>query len=421
MTRTELRLADALDAAARGVREDTLRPLLVPQRLRRRAAWTAPAAAVASLLLVVGLAAVVAGYLPGSGRPGGAGSPPRYYVEAGYSGFPQVRSTASGAVTDTVRVPQAGGALVPYLLTAASNGVFFAAVNGPPVVRLYRFRLTAVGRVQGLRPVPGGALGSAQWAADAMAASPDGSQVAVSLGPRADPGTSICSSPSGSSCIGPPSDHSDHIYVVNTASGARSFWHGGTGQNLAVSVLSLSWTSKGNELAYFGQWCPQRSGNPACGARGTRTGGATAEVRALNPASGGGSLTSGRVLFSLSEAFPSVAQAVISPDGSTITAAALTGAGGRLHTPTALTVEQISIATRKPLKVLYRQSLSGAASINSTPDYATLIADATGSHWLFSEMNGSLPPGPGNLNGWIDGGQLMPLQPANGSVVTEAW
>jgi hypothetical protein len=422
MTRTEERLADALDAAARSLREDMLRPLLVPERPRRRAAWTAPVAAAAGLLLVVGVAAAVSGHLPGSGRLKGAIPPPRYYVEAGFSGdSPEVRSTATGAVTDTVRVPHAGSALVPYLLAAAGNGVFFAAVNGPPVARLYRFRLNAAGQVQGLRPVPGGTLGSPQWAADAMAASPDGSQIAVSLGPRATSGTSICS-PSGGACVGSLSDDSDHIYVVNTATGARSFWHGGVGQNSAVSVLSLSWTSNGNELAFYGQWCPQGSANTfqSC-ARGTMTDGATAEVRAINPASGGGALTAGRLLFRLSATFPNVPQAVISPDGSTITAAALTGAGGPWHTPTALTVEQISIATKKPPRVLYRQSLSGAVSINSTPDFATLIADPTGSHWLFSDMNGAVPPGAGNLNGWIDGGQLVPLQPANGSVVTEAW
>ncbi|HEX4656370.1 MAG TPA: hypothetical protein VH307_03210 [Streptosporangiaceae bacterium] len=420
MTRTEERLADALGAAARALHEDTLRPLLVPDRPRRHAAWAAPAAAAAGLLLVVGLAVALAGHLPGSGSINGAGSLPRFYVEAGFSGArPEVRSTATGAVTDRVPVPNAGGALVPYLLTAAGNGDFFVAVNGPPVTRLYRFRLNAAGQVRGLRQVPGGTLGNAQWAADAMAASPDGSQVAVSLGPRAAPGSTICS-PSGRECIGPPSDHSDHIYVVNTATGARSFWHGGIGQSSAVSVLSLSWTRNGTELAYFAQWCPQGRANTfmSC-ARGTRTGGATAEVRAINPASGGGALTSGRRLFQLSATFPNVPQAVISPDGSTITAAVLTGSGGRWHTPTALAVEQISIATGKPLRVLYRQHLSGAASINSTPDYVTLSPDTTGKHWLLSTMNGSVPCG-SNLNGWIDGGQLVPL-PAGCTVVAEAW
>jgi hypothetical protein len=124
-------------------------------------------------------------------------------------------------------------------------------------------------------------------------------------------------------------------------------------------------------------------------------------------------------LFQLSATFPNVPQAVISPDGSTITAAVLTGSGGRWHTPTALAVEQISIATGKPLRVLYRQHLSGAASINSTPDYVTLSPDTTGKHWLLSTMNGSVPCG-SNLNGWIDGGQLVPL-PAGCTVVAEAW
>ena len=106
MTRTEERLADALDAAARALREDTLRPLLVPERPRHRPALAAPLAAAAALLLVVGVGVAIA-KLAAPGRPSSTvPGPPPYYVEAGFvGGLPQVRSTATGAVTDAVTVP----------------------------------------------------------------------------------------------------------------------------------------------------------------------------------------------------------------------------------------------------------------------------------------------------------------------------
>ena len=109
MTRTELRLADALDAAARALRDDTLRPLLAPERRQHGRTLAAALAAAAALLVVVGVGVAVA-KLAAPGRPPiTTPGPPRYYVETGLaSGLPQVRSTATGAVTDTVRRPVAG-------------------------------------------------------------------------------------------------------------------------------------------------------------------------------------------------------------------------------------------------------------------------------------------------------------------------
>src|SRR3981081_3951705 len=48
MARTEERLAPALGATALALREDTLRPLQVPERGRHRLAWVVPVAAAAS-------------------------------------------------------------------------------------------------------------------------------------------------------------------------------------------------------------------------------------------------------------------------------------------------------------------------------------------------------------------------------------
>ena len=402
MTRTEERLVDALDAAARALREDTLRPLRVPKRSQYRSAVAAPLAAAAALLLVVGLGVIVAGYLPGSGQQSTAtSSPPRYYVETGTSGPPVVRSTASGAVTATVRVPHVRYAAGAYLLTAAANGLFFTVVQLATGVRTYRFRLTAEGKVTAIAALRGGMLASSKWDADAIAASPDGLRVAVSLTPT--------SSSAGS----------DQIDVINTATGETSRWAGGIRHGDTFSVISLSWTSNGNELAYYGQWCPRKSANTTPGwcTNGTGTGGAEAQVWTLDPASSGGALTSGRKLFSLSPKYPYVPQAMISADGSAITAVVPTGSGSGVPTAssalTSVAVEQIPLAKGKQPSVLYSRPLSQST-------FFSLNTDATGQDWMFS---GACSDGlcTNGFNGWIDHGRLVPLQPTTGEILDEAW
>jgi len=429
MTRTEERLIDALDAAARALREDTLRPLQVPERERRRLAWAAPVAAAASLLIVVGLGMAASGRLPWSGSAGGSPravtAPHSYYVEGDQYGHrPVVRSTATGAVTATVEVPYVPHALEPYLVAAAANGVFFAAVPEPKGERIYRFRLTGAGQVSGLSAVPGGPLASSQWAADAMAASPDGSRVAVAL--TFTGGSATCGAPGQPACPAPGAD-ADYIDIVNTATGARSTWQGGmTGQGSSFSIINLSWTGNDHELVFLGQWCPEGAdGSDYC--MGTGTGGRTTAVWALYPASGGGRLDSGRLLLSQSASFPDIAQALVSPDGSMIIAVVLTGPltswqAAASSVTEKLVVEQISVATRKPLVVLYRRDMGRASEVNNGPDYFMLAADGVGQQWMLDGGLCSSGGGcSGGFNGWIDSGRLVPLQPSNGSVADEAW
>ena len=110
-------------------------------------------------------------------------------------------------------------------MASARGGQYFVAAAAPGIQgqRLYRFRLTSTGRVTGFAAVPGGTLGRRYWAADAMAASPDGSRVAISL------------SWAGSlRARGLPaglhfSTHPDYIDIIDVATGARSVWRGGTG------------------------------------------------------------------------------------------------------------------------------------------------------------------------------------------------
>jgi hypothetical protein len=423
MTRTEERLADALDAAARAMPEDDMRPLIVPAQRSRRLAWAAPVASAAGLLLVVGLAVVVAGHLPGSGQLNSA--PPRYYVEADLNGDPPVvRSTAAGSVTATVRVPHVSNAAESYVVTAAANGLFFAATGA----RIYRFRLTASGQVSGLEPVKSGLPGGS-WTPAAMAASPDGSRVAIALWSTNAGASASCSGDSACSTL-PASSASmsgvgsfvaeadNQIDVVNTATGATSRWAGGIGQGYSFSVISLSWTRNGDELAYFGQWCPQHGANTTTSClEGTGTGGARAQLRTLNLASNGGALTSGQSLFSVSAEYPYVPQAMISADGSAIIAVVATGPPTRgaaaSRTLTKVAVEQIPLAAGKQPSVLYSRPVSDSTMF-------TLSTDATGQHWMFS---GACSDGPctNGFNGWINNGRLVPLQPTNGILGDEAW
>ena len=421
MTRTEDRLTDALSAAARAVPEETLRPLIAPPARRRQSVWLAPVAAALGIVLVVGLALAVGTRLSGSrstGRPAGSQGPvPRYYVVEGVrGGQPVVRSTATGQITDTVPVSKT--ASVFDVLASTRGGVFFVAAAAPGTEgqRLYRFRLTSAGRVTGFTPVPGGPIGRHYWAADALAVSPDGSRVAVSVAYTWAGPSTTCGGPGQQTCpLGTPQP--DYIEVIDLKTGARSVWRGGNGA--AYSVASLSWTANGRELVYLGQTCAdQKQNSEMCTKYGR-----TAVVRALNPASGGGRLGSGPVLLRQTGQFPYIAQALISPDGRTITALVLTGQmtshGESDVLPPNLAVIQLSRATGQ-LRVLYRRDLGHPVGTAFAPDVLQLSQDAAGQHWM---LNSSVCSGhcPGGFNGWLRDGHLVPLSPVNGQEVDQAW
>ena len=422
MSRTEERLADALTAVARAVPEDTLRPLIAPPpRRRRRAAWVSPLAAALGIVLVAGLAIALGTRLTGSGSSGGpagglARVPAYYVVEDIQGGAPVVRSTATGKITATVPVPKEANVGVDDILAAARGGVFFVAAAAPGTSgeHLYRFSLTRSGRVTGFAVVPGDVLGNRNWTPDAMAASPDGSRVAVSYAyAYAGPG---CGGPGQGAC---PAPHPDYIDIINAGTGTRSVWRGGTVP--AFSVASLSWTADGRQLVYLGQSCHRLQLNSEACAHGGRT----AEVRALNPAAGGGRLDSGPVLLRQSARYPYIAQAQITPDGTTITAVVLTGRLSSAHgvsdlVPPDLSVIQVSRGTGQPLRVLYQRNLGRTTDVNSGPDFLQLSQDSAGQHWM---LNAGLCVGScrDGFNGWLRDGGLVPLVPLNGRAVDQAW
>jgi hypothetical protein len=135
--------------------------------------------------------------------------------------------------------------------------------------------------------------------------------------------------------------------------------------------------------------------------------------------SGGGTLDSGRLLLAQSPRFPYIVQALISPDGSTITAAVLTGpvkTAGLIRdmTPEVVSVEQISLASGQQLRVLYRRDM-GRTTTMSIPAFVALSPDSAGQHWMLNIGVGA------GVHGWIVDGRLAPLQPANGRIADEAW
>jgi hypothetical protein len=421
LARARSELIDAIDRAgpAGGGRARTLswRHRGMPPWLR---GWVIPLAAAIGVLLAVSLAGIFAGAVGSRTQTGPRaveGGQPRYYVEAGLCcDRTVVRSTATGKVTATVPVPLPDVRDISgygiNTVASARNGTFFVTAYAPgdKGQRIYRFRVTRSGRVSGFSPLPGGLLGSRQWEADAMAASPDGSRVAVAF------------YYAGSS----RNPHPDYIVVVNTATGAHSVWRGGTAAlGPTFSVASLSWTGDGHELVFLGQWC-REPGGPAdsegCGNGNRRI----AQVRTLDPAAPGGRLDSGRLLLGQSARLPYIAQALISPDGSTITAVVLTGSKTGSHAvsgllPSHLTVQQISVATGRQLRLLYHRNLGPTSQIAGAPDCLILSQDSAGRHWMLS---GGISGGAGYNNGfdgWLQDRRLIPLRPADGSIAEEAW
>ena len=426
MTRTEDRLTDALDAATRAIHEDTLRSLVEPeprrgQRHLRRPGWLGPAAAALGVALVIGLAGlagrIIAGHV-GQTIARSAGMP-RYYVEEGLGGGrPVIRSTATGAVTGTVPVPAAGSAPGYAIISAAdANGTFFVAAYSPADrgERLYQFRLTRAGRVTGFSALPGGKLADSQWAANTLAVSPDGSRIAVGMSFTGPNGP--CGSPSQRAC---PRPRSDYLMAISTSTGTKTVWRNEAGApHPWFSVDSLSWTSDDRELVVLGEWCPTAADSEGCGPS------RVAEVRALDPASGGGPVYSGRLLLRQSARFPYPVQALISPDGATITAVVLRGrVVGNTQisgsVPQQLSVQRFSVVTGQPLTVLYRHRLGDTSEVNGAPHFLALTQDALGQH-LMLDIGLCAGHCTDGVNGWIHDGRLVPLQPADGREADQAW
>ena len=418
----QARRAPSADDVLSALRQaDDLRPLTTARRPRHQPAWAAPLAAAAAMVLVIGLAVVVSHGLFGSRQRGGARSGPAaplpFYVATDVAITKiVVRSTATGKVVAVVPVTpgeSSGADLIAPALATGANGTFYVAAleHGVRQEQIYRFRVTAAGHVTGFARVPGGGLRPG-WAADSLAASANGSRIAV--------GASYYLTH-----VNPGPEQSDQVVVINTHTGAQRTWRGGSlaGGYKFFRVGNLSWTGSPRELAVLGSWC--RAPSPTAGDENCSPG-RQAQLRAINPAGPGGSVVDGRLLLAQAP-HTYLAQALVSPDGSVITAMVLRGkiignkdvAGGY---PAHLSVEQMSAATGRPRGVIYRRYLGDTSMSGTATNPLALIADATGSHLILdSEVCGLHCSN--EFNGWLDGGRLIPLRPGGFAhcEAAEAW
>ncbi len=317
--------------------------------------------------------------------------PPKFYVETGLtsggnSAKPQdvVRATATGAITGTFRCP--APTTTELEVAAASNQKFYVLCakfvtkpkRGVTQSRIFRFQVTASGRATGLSLVPGGTF---KGGVGDLAASANGAEVAVTV-PA--PG---------------------NIVVINTKTGAHASWTGGVmpgGEIFNGGQLSL--TADGRELAVFGRaHCPKGGAPGSCRSPGE-------EMRAVSPASAGGKLASGRMVFKQSQLIGTlqgfINDAFINSGGTTLTAGVVFG------DPSKSFVEALSVsmATGKTLKVEFRLPTGNGFF------YRFIGADPTG-QWVLFDAG----PTTHAINGWVDHGKLVPLKPAGDNAFDEAW
>ncbi|MGD0245073.1 MAG: hypothetical protein ABSB59_32750 [Streptosporangiaceae bacterium] len=432
MTRTQERLADALQASAARVRDDRLRPLPEPglrpaRRGRRRGGlvpaawqgWLAPAAAAVSVALVVGLALALTsapGRLAGRSGPASAAAAvfPRYFAQfAGtdpVGASVDIRSVATGSVVASAPSPrQAGWSVQPDAMAAAPDGrTFYVAyvaqhpgTSTPPQTWIYRFSATG----SALTMIRDGVItDSASIGLRAsMAVSPDGTRLALTVaGPRAGAG-------------GGPGT-TDKIVVVDLRTGARSGWAGGLDRGgRTLLIPDVSWTPDGQSVIFLALWCNPAIGLNLCENAFVPAASRLEQVRSVPAASAGGLLSGGRVLLSQADVVPVITAVAGGPRPGELTLLVLSGRKTTAGAWPVATVERVAEGTGRVLGTDYR--LLTPRGGNPSPD-VELGADPGGQHLLLT--TGSRD---GFLTGWVHGGLFRPLpirQPYLGYPIT-AW
>jgi hypothetical protein len=336
---------------------------------------------------------------------------PRYYVVRSFNGLrteTTVRATSTGAVKARVRCPWPAENVAQRFIVPADNQTFFLVCEKharPPTAgpvlesRIFQFRVTAAGHISGYVEVRGGSL--ARLAVAAIAATPDGSEIAVIVYP----GTHS----------GPPVKIPTDIFVINTRTGAHAIWH--AARPVPGKIVywpswpqQISLTANGQDLAFLTEaQCFQPSKGPKCKFPPN----SGPQVRVASPAAAGGQLNSTPVLIRLSPVLRRSAAAVmgslISPDGSTVTLAIVGNLSGGPQLNTVAIVQLPSIGPRRP-RFIYRKTFGSAAQ------FSFFTADPSGRHFLLGTGTLAL-----NLNGRIDHGKLTPLKPAADIVDFMVW
>lgn len=384
--------------------------------IRRRAARrraTQAGSACAAAVVVIGLGATLSG---GAIRHSGqvvtgpaVAAPPRYYLAVHPGSRAKVvfdvRQRIGGKVIATVRTPSpgldCGGGIVG--IAAAAGRAFFMTcsarpargVKGELTASVYRFSLTRSGQVTRSVLVKGSVIKGVL--PEVIAAAPDGSELAIEvLRPPPTGPFSTSTVPEG-------------VFVINTKTGRRALWRSGPyvpGALQFASAQDLSFTGDGHELVVNEARCLRSRLLTKC------NGHADAQVRAYSPAAAGGSLEKGRVLLSEpGHKGGSLTDAVITPDGSTLTRVSI--ACPRKGTCT-LSVDQLSAATGRVVRNLY---VTRTGSPFEGVFLRFFSVDPSGRYLILDAGAGSA-----RVNGWIDHGKLVPLTPADGNAPDyESW
>jgi hypothetical protein len=414
MSTVEDRVRAATHAAAQTVAPgSTLPPPPLPARARRRRAahprpgrgwpsWAAPLAAAVTVAAAIATSVVVSGALsPGhASRPSQAaartGTVPLHQAPAAPPGIPAynvalapgpdagqstravVRAAATGAVLATVRPPRPY-ATFTWVTGAADDRTFALAAqpggqptaSGRVVMKFFALRLDPAAGTATLTALPTPVVSGTWIQAQGLALSPDGEKLAVALS-------------RGSQSA---------IEVFDLAGGPAREWQatlpGGTVVGTAlVGANALSWAAGGRTLAF-----------DAYGPAGV-------EVRALDTAAPGTSLSASRLIMTFRH-WRTTGSALITPDGTKIVATEVPSP----RTATQIRVRQFSATDGRPLGILatlhYRKG-----AITRWP--AVLWSNPSGSQLIISttklgaapSKNGGLTPGE---IGIVSGGRFAPL------------
>jgi hypothetical protein len=434
MTRTEQRLADALLARAAAVQDDKLRPFPAlepgPERRPRRGAawrsWLVPAAAAASVALVIGLGVAVTGGPVRTGQsigaPGRAEGTvagfPKYFVEfvSGRSGpDPEIRSVSTGSVIAVLpSVPAVPGwSLQLDTAAAAPDGrTFYFDYDAVRVVKssvtrqlwIYRVSITASGSAGPLTRIKGGEI-SGDAALDtggSMAVSPDGSRLALTT---ADTTVRLSSNRQG---------WPDKVIVVDLRTGLRSVWQGGLYRSgLTFTIGDISWTANGNSLVFLALWCADPEDMSVCGGTPGPDEYRDTQVRSLSVGTGGGTLDRSAVLLTQSARYPVIASVTAGPGAGELTVVVLSGQPESGGAWPEVAVDRFSTASGALLGVAYHATAVGD---ERQANGVVISADPSGRYQLFGYA------GPAGLyTGWIGSGRLhlLPIkQPYDGGGIT---
>ncbi len=374
--------------------------------IRRRATQTGFASLAVVAVVAAGLAAGLTGGTVKSGSQAAGGQhppagPPRYYVlEQGGRDPMQVRATATGKVTATVPQPKGlncGEGNVGY--AATDNETIFTLCNRWKMVSkittidtfIYRFGISAAGKVTGFSLVKGSEIKGTQG--NGIAVTPDGSEIALAVTKPPKSGPFYTNTVS------------EGIFVMNTKTGHRALWRTGPYVRGAIQFAyasSMSFTADGKELVVQESRCHRTLHQVNCNGQSEE------QVRAYSPAANGGSLEQGQVLVNRK----SLNNAFISPDGATLDEELVSCPK---HGTCTLTVERLPLRNRHPV-VLY-QTHTGTAFEGIFDRF--MAVDPSGRFIIIDASEGAKNV---RVNGWIRNGHLVLLTPSNGNApIYETW